>query len=82
MENKKIIKGFCVVVFIVTLGTLGLSIFYNKAFIPSFMLMLSLFLFGICYYIKDDKKNIMYILFVTGVLLIVSSLLYTFMRLS
>lgn len=82
MENKKFVKSFCVTALLVTLGTLLLSIFYNSAFIPSFMLMLSLFIFSICYYIKDDKKNIMYILFVVGVLLVFASLGYTFMRLA
>ena len=81
MENKKFIKIFCGVSLLVTLGTLLLSIFYNTAFIPSFMLMLALFIFSVCYYIKDDKKNLMYILFVIGVLLIFASLSYTFMRL-
>ena len=83
MENKRIIKSFCGASLLVTLGTLLLSIFYNNntAFIPSFMLMLALFIFSVCYYIKDDKKNLMYILFVIGVLLIFASLGYTFMRL-
>lgn len=82
MENKKFIKSFCVVSLLVTLATLLLSIFYNSAFIPSFILMLALFIFSICYYIKDEKKNLMYILFVVGVLLIFVSLGYTFMRLA
>ena len=82
MGNKKFIKSFCVAALLVTLGTLLLSIFYNSAFIPSFILMLALFIFSICYYIKDDKKNLMYILFVIGVLLIFVSLGYTYMRLS
>ena len=82
MGNKKAIKNFCISSLLVTLGTLLLSIFYNSAFIPSFMLMLSLFIFSICYYIKDDKKKLMYVLFVIGVLLIFLSLGYTFMRLS
>ena len=80
MENKKLIKIFCLVVLGVTIITLLLSIFYNDAFVSSFMLMLALFIFGICYYIKDDKKKIMYILFCIGILLIIGSLGYTFMR--
>ena len=82
MENKKVILSFCFASLFVTLGTLLLSIFYNTAFIPSNLLMFSLFIFSVCYYIKDDKKNLVYILFVFGVLLIVASLGYTFMRLS
>ena len=82
MEDKKMIKGFIVISMVVTLVTLLLSIVYNSAFIPSFMLMLSLSLFGISYYIKDNKKSMMYLLFVVGVLLIIGSLVYTFIRLS
>ena len=80
MENKKIIKIFSIVVLVITIITLLLAIFYDSAFVSSCMLMASLFLFSICYYIKDDKKRIMYILFIIGVLLIVGSLGYTFMR--
>ena len=55
--------------------------FMNSAFIPSCMLMLSLLLFSICYKIQNDnKKKMMYILYVIGVLLIIGSLVYTFMR--
>ena len=81
MDNK-IVRNFCIGVFFVTLITLGLSIFYNSAFMPSFILMLALFVFSVCYYIKDSKKNLMYILFVLGILLVISSLVYTYMRLS
>ena len=60
--------------------TLILS-FMNTDFIPSCMLMLSLLLFSICYMIKDnDKKICLYVLYVIGVLLIIGSLTYTFMR--
>ena len=62
MENKKLIKIFLVVMFIIMLGTFGASIFYNSAFVPSFMLMAALFIFGICYYFKNDKKNLVYVL--------------------
>ena len=55
--------------------------FMNSAFVPSCMLMLSLLLFSICYRIQNDnKKKLMYILYVIGVLLIIGSLVYTFMR--
>ena len=82
MEDKKIIKIFSLVVFLICLITLGLAIFYSTAFVPATILMTSLFIFSICYYIKDDKKNLMYILFVIGVLLIAASLVYTYLRLS
>ena len=80
--DKKIIKNFCIGSAIVTVGTLLASVFYSKAFIPSFLLMFALTLFAKCYYINDDKKNMMYVLFVLGVLLIIGSLVYTYMRLS
>ncbi len=82
MDNKKLNKIFLGLSLLVTLVTLGLSLFYNLAFLPSFMLMSSLFLFSVCYYIKDSKKNLMYVLFILGVLLIIGSLVYTAMRLS
>ena len=81
MDNKKLIKYFSGFSLVVAIGSLLAAIFYNKAFVPSSMLMLSLFIFSICYYIKDDKKNLMYILFVIGVLLIITSLIYTYLSL-
>ena len=81
MGNKKIIRTFEGITLLIVITTLLLSLLYNKAFIPSFMLMLSLFIFEICYDIKEDKKGIMYFMFILGVLLIFGSLIYTFMRL-
>ena len=81
MESKKI-KYFSGFVLIVTIVTLLLSIFYSRAFVTSFMLMLSLFLFSIAYMIKDNNKKMVNILFIVGVLLIIGSLVYMFMRLS
>ncbi len=78
---KKNIKIFGVLVLFVVIATLLLSIFYDTAFIPSCILMSSLFLFIICYIIKDDKRGIMYLLFIIGVILIFISLWYTIMRL-
>ena len=82
MENKKVIKNFSIGVFVVTLVILLLSIFYNSAFLSSFMFMSSLTLFSYCYYIYEDKKKVklLYILFCMGVLLIIGALGYTFMR--
>ena len=82
MEGKKLIKLFLLVTGVITLGTLGASIFYNSAFVPSCMLMAALNVFGICYYFKDDRKNLVYVLFSLGVLLIIGSLVYTGLRLS
>ena len=75
-ETEKLFISISLIAFVVTL----ILSFMNSAFIPSCMLMLSLMLFCICYMIKDNKKTIMYILFVVGVLLIIGSLVYTFMR--
>ena len=71
---------FIVVSLLAFLVTLILS-FIRSAFIPSCMLMLSLLLFSICYRLKDnDKKTVMYILYVVGILLIICSLIYTYTR--
>ena len=78
---KKNIKICGVLVLFIVITTLLLSIFYDTAFIPSCILMSSLFLFIICYIIKDDKRSIMYLLFIIGVILIFISLWYTIMRL-
>ena len=80
MDNKKNIKTFNTIILAITIITLCLSVLYDSAFIPSFLLMSSLFIFGICYYIKDARKKLMYILFIVGILLIIASLAYTFMR--
>lgn len=81
MDNKKLIKYFSGFSLVVTIGSILAAILYDKAFVPSSMLMLSLFIFSVCYYIKDDKKNLMYVLFVVGVLLIIASLIYTYISL-
>lgn len=78
--NKETEKLFSIVSFFAFAVIFILS-FMNSAFIPACMLMLSLFLFSICYMIKDDKKNVVYILFVIGVGLIIGSLIYIGMRL-
>ena len=80
MENKKNIKIFNTIILIITIITLFLSILYNTAFIPSFLLMLALFTFGICFYINDERNTIMRILFIVGILLIFTSITYTFLR--
>ena len=81
MDNKNLVKGFCFAVGLLVVITLLLSIFYNTAFVSSCMLMTSLLMFGICYYFKDDRKNLMYLLFILGVILIFASLIYTYLRL-
>ena len=79
-KNNDTDKIFIIISSFAFVVTLILS-FMNTAFIPSCMLMLSLLLFSICYMIKDnDKKICLYVLYVIGVLLIIGSLTYTFMR--
>ena len=77
-ENEKI---FAIVAFFLMIVTIILSIM-NTAFLSACMLMTSLFIFSICYIIKDNKKVLTYILFTIGVLLIIASLVYTYIRIS
>lgn len=80
MENKKKIKLFMIGALLITLILSGL-IFVDNAFVSAAMLWLSLFIFSICYYIKDnDKKIPLYSLFIIGVLLIIGALVYMIMR--
>lgn len=75
-ENEKI---FSIIAFFLMIVTIVLT-FMNINFLSSSMLMTSLFIFSICYIIKEDKKILTYILFTIGVLLIIASLVYTYMR--
>ena len=79
--NKETQKLFMIVSLFAFLVTLVLSIM-NTSFISACMLMLSLLIFSICYMIKDDKKVILYILFIIGVGLIIASLVYTYVRIN
>lgn len=81
MDNKKLIKYFSGFSLVVAIVAALAAIFYNRAFVPSTLLMTSLYLFTVCYYIKDDKKKLMYILFAIGVIFIIISLVYTYLRL-
>lgn len=75
-ENEKI---FSIIAFFLMVITIVLTIM-NINFLASSMLMTALFIFSICYIIKDNKKILTYILFIVGVLLIIASLAYTYMR--
>ena len=79
--NKETQKLFTIVSLFAFLVTLVLS-FMNTSFVSACMLMLSLLLFSICYTLKDDKKITMHILFTVGVLLIIGSLVYTYVRIN
>lgn len=78
--NRDTERLFSIVSFFAFFVTFILS-FMNNVFISACMLMLSLFLFTLCYMIKDNNKKLLYILFTIGVLLIVGSLVYMFVRL-
>ena len=54
----------------------------NEVFIPATLISLALFLFCICYYYIDDesKKKLVYVLFAIGVVLIITEVVYTIMR--
>lgn len=75
-ENEKI---FAIIAFFLMLVS-GILSLMNTAFLSAFMLLTSLFIFSICYIIKDTRKTLTYILFSIGVLLIIASLIYTYMR--
>lgn len=75
-ENEKI---FSIIAFFLMLVS-GILSLMNTAFLSAFMLLTSLFIFSICYIIKDNKKGLTYTLFSIGVLLIIASLIYTYMR--
>lgn len=77
--NKETENMFSIVSFFAFFVTFILS-FMNDKFIPASMLMLSLFLFTICYKLGDNKKKLLYILFTVGVLLIIGSLVILFVR--
>ena len=77
--NKETQKLFTIVSLFAFIVTLILSTM-NTSFISACMLMLSLLIFSICYRLKDDKKILVYILFTVGVLLIIGSLVYTYVR--
>ena len=77
---KKKIKKFSIAILLISVITLILSIFYDTAFVPTTMLMSALFLFSTCLYIKENNKVLIYLVFIMGVLLIMLSLAYTYMR--
>jgi len=76
MDNKRIGRICIFASLALVIVTLVLSIFVNSAFIPSMLLMISLLTFSLCVYKKENKK-ILYISFTVGVLLIITSLIYT-----
>lgn len=78
--EKKNVRIFTIIALLGALILLILS-FINTAFISAFMLWVSLFIFSICYSIRDEEdKTKLYILFILGVLLIIGSVIYMVMR--
>lgn len=80
-ENKKLELIFCFIVSIIFLILLILDFRYY-AFVPATMIIGGLELFGLGYYYRkdDNKKNLIYGLFVVGVCLIIASVIYMIVR--
>ena len=77
-KNKEKIVMSIILLIVLILGGL---IFVNRAFISAFMLWLSLFIFSICYYNKDNRyKKLNIILYILGILLIIGAIIYMVMR--
>ena len=78
LKLKKTEFIISIIIGIIFLIMLGFAI-CNKAFVPITLVNFAMFLFSICYYYIDDKskKNVVYILFTIGVLLIVAEVIYT-----
>ena len=75
---KKYEKYTCVVIGILIVLLL-FAVLKNSIFIPAFLITVGLELFCVAYYFLEDKekKNIVYGLFVMGVVLIIVALMYT-----
>ena len=79
--EKKIEKIFCYMVSIIVLVLIILTI-KKIIFLPALLLMTYLLLFGLSYTIRDSKKKwLIYILFIIGVILVISAISYLIWRL-
>lgn len=79
--DKKIEKIFCYIVSTIVLVLIILTI-KKIIFLPALLLMTSLLLFGLSYTIRDSKKKwLIYILFIIGVILVISAISYLIWRL-
>ena len=79
--EKKIERIFCYIVSIIVLVLIILTI-KKMIFLPALLLMTSLLLFGLSYTIRDSKKKwLIYILFIIGVILVISAISYLIWRL-
>ena len=84
MENKDMLKKLKTInyIFIFLIIVLMIASFINYIYIPATLIMSSLELFFICYCIKDDKKqkNKLISLFVSGIIILIISVVYTIMH--
>lgn len=76
--NSKFEKIFCIIIALIFLILFILS-FSIKELIPATLITLSLELFAICYFIKENngKLKTVYTLFAIGVLILLISVFYT-----
>lgn len=81
VDNNKLVLLFCIVI-----GIIFIVLFFraigNYVFVPATMIMACLEAFAVGYYFRKDekKKNLVYILFILGVILLMGAIIYTCMR--
>ena len=80
-KSKKNVLVFCGIVGTLFIILLILSLF-DYMYVSATMIMGCLELFGICYYIRNDKekKYLLYGLFFSGLILFIGSIIYLMMR--
>lgn len=80
-SNRRYEKIVCYIVGILFI-VLAILSFNMIEFLPSAMIMMSLFFFCICYYYKEDKEKqlLVYLLFGLGVGFLVFAVFYTLME--
>lgn len=56
----------------------------NEVFVPAVLISFALFLFCICYYYLEDKskKKLVYTLFILGVILIITEVVFTVVKIN
>lgn len=80
-SNVKVERLFSVIVGIIFLLLFILS-WIDYIFIPACMIMACLELFSIAYFWRNnkDKRNVVYLLFIVGVILLAVAIVYTCIR--
>lgn len=78
---KKIEELFCLIILIIFVVLL-FNAFKRKIFLPACLIMGALELFSLGYYFRDNKKkvNVVYVLFGSGVILLIIAVMYTIMN--